>query len=119
MSQRLWIVLPEGLRYGLEALAERLGKTKGEIVRDALIAAGATLPGSAEGRAEARRRAAEFRQRQSEPVDTAALAREAREELEGREQASIAAGGERPCAARHEPRRRSRVTPGFQRTPLA
>lgn len=114
MSYRLSVSLPERLRWGLEALAERSGKTEDEIVRDALIAAGVAVPSSPEGRAEVRRRAAEFREQQSKPTDTAALARESRREPEPREPSPA---GDRPCTAPHEPLRRSRVTPGFQAPP--
>lgn len=75
-------------------------------------------PRLSEIRAEVRRRAAAFRAQQKEVVDTAALIREAREELDRRgepvraRQSLSACGGRRALAS-------GRTTAGFQENPLA
>src|ERR1044072_6801695 len=112
MNRRLSIRLPEGLACGIEAMARRSGKTKSEIVRDALTRAGIRVPSSRELRREALRRATEFPGRQSEVVDDAvALIRESREELERRSEAFAGARPQRE--GRREPST-GRTTPGFQ-----
>jgi hypothetical protein len=86
MNRRLSVRLPEGLAWGIEALAERSGKSKSEIVRDALNRADVRVPSSAEIQLEALRRAAAVRAGQTEVVDAAALIREVRDEMEGHDQ---------------------------------
>lgn len=113
VRDRVSVRLPEALAWGLEALSRRSGKTKSEIVREALAKSGVGIPTSPEARAEVRRRAAEFRARQAKVVDATALIREAREDLSRRNQHRT---GRSRCAGR---RRVQRTTPGFQEDPLA
>jgi predicted DNA-binding protein len=112
MNRRLSIRLPEGLAWGIEALAQRSGRTKSEIVRDALTKAGIRVPASRELRRETLRRLTQFREQQDEAVDAVALIRESREELDRRSEAIGPA--RKRCQGRREPPT-GRTTPGFQR----
>ncbi len=116
MNRRLSVRLPEGLAWGIQAQAWRTGRTKAEIVREALTRVGVGVPSSTEIRREALRRFAEFRAQQTETVDAVALIRESREELDSRCQPDpplrrrLACKGGRPASG-------SRVTAGFQQPP--
>lgn len=113
MNRRLSIRLPDGLAWGIEVLARRSGRTKSEIVRDALTRAGVRVPSSAESRGEVLRRAAAFRAQQNERAGTAAPIRESRNDLEHRSQLDAPARRHFACeGARPGPG--GRVTPGFQ-----
>jgi hypothetical protein len=85
MNRRLSVRLPEGLAWGIETEALRSGRTKSEIVRHALGAAGVAVPSSPECQREVLRHAAEARAQQREAIDAAALIREVRDEMEGRD----------------------------------
>ncbi len=113
MNRRLSVRLPLGLAWGIEAIAQRSGKSKSEIVRDALTEAGIRIPPSRELRRETLRRVTQFHERQDDVVDAVALIRESREELDRRSEA-IAPARKRPrCSGRREPPD-GRTTPGFQ-----
>lgn len=114
MNRRLSVRLSEGLARRIEALAQRSGKTKSEIVRDALTKAGIRVPSSPETRREALRRATQVSEQQGEVVDAVALIRESREELDRRSEAMAPAGKHPQCRGRREPEV-GRTTPGFQR----
>jgi predicted DNA-binding protein len=114
MNRRLSIRIPEGLAWGIEASARRTGRTKSEIVRDALTKAGIRVPASRELRHETLRRLSEFREQQDEEIDVVALIRESREELDRRGEAMAPAKEHPRCGGRREPRV-GRTTPGFQR----
>ncbi len=79
MRHRLSVRLPDELAEGIDARARRSGKTKSQVVREALRAAGVRAvrldPGVV---AELLKEAAELRARQSEPTDVVALLHEAR-----------------------------------------
>lgn len=116
MRRRVTVRLPEGLAAGLDREARREGKTKSEIVRDALTTVGVRLPVSREHFRETLRRAAAFRAKQAKKVDVAALVREGREDLERRGRRLDAPKG-RPRCKGHRGAPISRVTRGFQETP--
>jgi predicted DNA-binding protein len=116
MNRRLSVRLSEGLARGIEALAQRSGKTKSEIVRDALTTTGIRVPPSRELRREGLRRATQFREQQGEVVDAVALIRESREELDRRSKAMAPAEKHPRCRGRREPQQAVRTTPGFQQT---
>ena len=78
MNRRLSVWLPDELARGIDARAQRSGKTKSEVVRDALTAAGVAVKADRLSHAELIKRAAAFRARQTETVDAAALVREIR-----------------------------------------
>jgi hypothetical protein len=113
MNRRLSIRLPEGLAEGLDAEARREGKTKSEIVRDALTTVGICVPVSTEHFTETLRRAAALRARQSKLVDTAALVREGREELFERSRRIEIDYGKARCKG-HRGSPAYRVNRGFQ-----
>lgn len=116
VRDRVSVRLPEGLALGLDAQSQRSGKTKSEIVREALARTGVGIPASPETRAEVRKRAAELRARQTRAVDATALIRESREDLSRRHQHKTS--HPRRCGRwKRIPARR--VTAGFQETPLA
>lgn len=115
VRERVTVRLPDGLALGLAALAQRSGKAKSKIVRDALAKAGISMQRDPENRAEALRRAAAFRARQTRVVDTAALVRESREALNRRHEHKISRAKPRGRWKRVPPRR---VTDGFQENPL-
>lgn len=81
MSRRLSITLPDEVVEKIEALAQGSGKPKSEVVRELLVIAGIS---AAEERskkmAEALKRAAALRARQTKEVDVVALLHEQREE---------------------------------------
>jgi Arc/MetJ-type ribon-helix-helix transcriptional regulator len=79
MSRRLSVRLPDELARGIDARARRLGKTKSEVVRDALSSAGLGITGDSQSRAQLMERAAALRARQTEVVDAACLVRKSRE----------------------------------------
>lgn len=113
MNRRLSVRLPLGLAWRIEALAQGSGKTKSEIVRDALTKAGIRVLPSRELQREALRRITQFRERQGEAVDAVALIRESREELDRRSEAMAPARKSPRCNGRREPAD-GRTTPGFQ-----
>jgi Arc/MetJ-type ribon-helix-helix transcriptional regulator len=78
MDRRLSVRLPDELARGIEARARRAGKTKSEVVRDALTAVGIAVRADRPSHAQLTKRAAAFRARQPEVADAAALVREIR-----------------------------------------
>ncbi len=100
MNRRFSVRLSDELAQGIDALARRSGKTKSEVVRDALTSAGLGDSQSTPSLAAALRRAAALRARQTKVFDVVALVREGREGLDRR--------GSRPrkdpaCRGRREP----------------
>jgi predicted transcriptional regulator len=79
MRHRLSVRLPDELAEGIDARARRSGKTKSQVVREALKAAGVRAvrrdPAVIAGLLE---EAAALRARQSKPADVVALLHEAR-----------------------------------------
>jgi Arc/MetJ-type ribon-helix-helix transcriptional regulator len=79
MKHRLSVRLPDDLADGIEAQVRSSGKTKSEVVREALKAAGVRVvrldPGVV---AELLKEAAELRARQPKPTDVVALLDEKR-----------------------------------------
>lgn len=116
MNRRLSIRLPEELAWGIQAQAWHTGRTKSEVVREALIKAGVGVPSSAEIQREALWRTAEVRAQQTETVDAAALIRESRDELDRRSQPDLPARKHFACKD-GRPAPGSRVTAGFQQPP--
>ena len=84
MSRRLSVTLPDEVMEKIEALARASAKSKSEVVRDLIADADLSARMKRERRADVRRRSNAFRARQDRGIDAAALAREAREELEER-----------------------------------
>jgi Arc/MetJ-type ribon-helix-helix transcriptional regulator len=79
MGHRLSVRLPDELAEGINARARRLGKTKSEIVRDALKIAGLRAARREPAVvADLLEQAAALRARQSEPTDVVALLHEVR-----------------------------------------
>jgi len=79
MTQRLSVRLGDDLARGIETRARRSGKTKSEVVREALRAAGVVAKGDSKSFAELLERAAALRAHQSEPTDVVALLRRVRD----------------------------------------
>lgn len=79
MRHRLSVRLPDELAEGIDARVRRSGKTKSQVVREALKIAGlrAVRPDPAKI-ADLLDQAAALRARQSEPTDVVALLHEAR-----------------------------------------
>jgi len=79
MSSRLSVTLSDDLAEGIDARARRSGKTKSEVVREALRIAGLRAakrdPAAV---ADLLEQAAALRARQSEPTDVVALLHEVR-----------------------------------------
>jgi predicted transcriptional regulator len=73
MKHRLSVRLGDDLARGLETRAQRSGRTKSEIAREALRAAGVVAKDDSESFSELLERAAALRARQSETTDVVAL----------------------------------------------
>jgi predicted DNA-binding protein len=115
VNRRFSVRLSDELAQGIDALARRSGKTKSEVVRDALTSAGLGNSQSTTSLAEALRRAATLRARQTKVFDVVALVREGREGLDRRGSRLRKPPRKDPaCMGRREPPG-GRVTPGFQR----
>jgi Arc/MetJ-type ribon-helix-helix transcriptional regulator len=80
MRRRLSVRLPDELAQGIDARARRSGKTKSEVVRDALRSTGVGTMGNPQSHAQLMERAASLRARQTEVVDAACLVRKSRED---------------------------------------
>jgi Arc/MetJ-type ribon-helix-helix transcriptional regulator len=79
MRHRLSVRLPDELAEGIEAKVRRTGKTKSEVVREALKLTGVRVVRRDPAKmAELLKRAAELRASQSEPTDAVALLDEVR-----------------------------------------
>ena len=79
MHHRLSVRLPDELAEGIEAKVRQTGKTKSEVVREALKLAGVRVVRRDPAKmAELMRRAAALRATQTEVVDVVALLHEAR-----------------------------------------
>jgi Arc/MetJ-type ribon-helix-helix transcriptional regulator len=79
MRYRLSVRLPDELAEGIEAKVRRTGKTKSEVVREALKLAGVRVVRRDPAKmAELMSRAAALRASQSEPTDVVALLDEVR-----------------------------------------
>jgi Arc/MetJ-type ribon-helix-helix transcriptional regulator len=79
MGHRLSVRLPDELAEGIEAKVRRTGKTKSEVVREALKLAGVRVVKRDPAKmVELLQRAAALRASQSEPTDVVALLDEVR-----------------------------------------
>ena len=116
MNRRLSVRLPDELAEGIEAQVKRTGKTKSEVVREALKLAGVrVIRHNPAKMADLLQRAAALRARQTKVFDVVALVREGREPMERPEsRPGKSLRGDRTCQGRREPPN-GRVTPGFQR----
>lgn len=79
MSRRLSIRVPDELAEKIDAQARHLGKTRSDVIRDALTRTGPVAEPSPILFSELLKRAAALRARQPEPTDVAALIREIRD----------------------------------------
>lgn len=115
VNRRFSVRLSDELAQGIDALSQSSGKTKSEVVRDALTSVGLGNSQSTTSLAEALRRAATLRARQTKVFDVVALVREGREGLDQRGSRLRKPPLKDPaCTGRREPPG-GRVTPGFQR----
>jgi predicted transcriptional regulator len=79
MNRRLTVRLSDELADGIEIRARRMEKTKSDIVRKALTDVGLAKLSTRPPMTEVLKRAAAFRERQTETVDAVKLIREIRD----------------------------------------